>query len=474
MLTRLINGAIAALIAWSVTHSNWIALIVFGVAAGLSSNKFKWAEEIVKTIKDEAAKAKNASCPSSTVSSAGTQPSAGATTPAAKLAASLKATVLANIAAKQGAPSMLKHKNDVAGNASIDKTSMASTFPAVLATVIEQPRKEISMFVKLIIAVIIGGAAGYMTQNPGVAIGVFIGAFIVALLVEGMKIVPQQSAWVVERLGKFHTVLQPGFNWITPFIDRVAYRHSLKEVPLDIAEQVCITKDNTQLAVDGIIYFQVMDAKLASYGSSNYELAISQLAQTALRSEIGKMELDKTFESRDEINRQIVAVLDEAGRTWGIKVLRYELKSLTPPESILRAMQAQITAEREKRAVIAKSEGLRQEQINLSDGQRQGAILASEGEKQAAINRAQGEAAALIAVAEATASAVRQVAAALDAPGGMQAANLKIAEKYVEQFGHLAKVGNTLIIPTNLADAGSFVASAMTVLDKAKLGQGQK
>jgi len=474
MLTRIINGAIAALIAWSVTQSKWIALVVFGVAAGLSSNKFKWIDEIVKAIKDELAKAKNASSSPSAATPTSTQAPDAAQTSAAKLAANLKAKVLANIAAKQGAPAMLTHKNDPVGYARNDKISMASTFPAVLATVTEQPRKEISMFVKLIIAVVIGGAAGFMTQNPSVAIGVFIGAFIVALLIEGMKIVPQQSAWVVERLGKFHTVLQPGFNWITPFIDRVAYRHSLKEVPLDIAEQVCITKDNTQLAVDGIIYFQVMDAKLASYGSSDYELAISQLAQTALRSEIGKMELDKTFESRDEINRQIVSVLDEAGRTWGIKVLRYELKSLTPPESILRAMQAQITAEREKRAVIAKSEGLRQEQINLSDGQRQGAILASEGEKQAAINMAQGEATALIAVAEATASAVRLVAAALDAPGGMQAANLKVAEKYIEQFGHIAKVGNTLIIPSNLADAGGFVASAMTVLDKAKLGQGQK
>jgi|GEM_PF-30337 len=474
MLTRIINGAIAALIAWSVTQSKWIALVVFGVAAGLSSNKFKWIDEIVKAIKDELAKAKNASSSPSAATPTSTQAPDAAQTSAAKLAANLKAKVLANIAARQGAPAMLTHKNDPVGYARNDKISMASTFPAVLATVTEQPRKEISMFVKLIIAVVIGGAAGFMTQNPSVAIGVFIGAFIVALLIEGMKIVPQQSAWVVERLGKFHTVLQPGFNWITPFIDRVAYRHSLKEVPLDIAEQVCITKDNTQLAVDGIIYFQVMDAKLASYGSSDYELAISQLAQTALRSEIGKMELDKTFESRDEINRQIVSVLDEAGRTWGIKVLRYELKSLTPPESILRAMQAQITAEREKRAVIAKSEGLRQEQINLSDGQRQGAILASEGEKQAAINMAQGEATALIAVAEATASAVRLVAAALDAPGGMQAANLKVAEKYIEQFGHIAKVGNTLIIPSNLADAGSFVASAMTVLDKAKLGQGQK
>ena len=474
MLSRLINGLVTGLIAWSVTQSKWIALVVFGVTTGLSSNKFKWIEEITKIIKAEVEKAKCASTKAAstanTSSTANQEASANAQSAAAKLAAKLAT----KLSPKHAEPAMLKHQNATTGHARTDKTSMKLTIPDVIATVVEQPPKEISMFVKLIIAVIIGGAAGFMTQNPGVAIGVFVGAFFVALIIEGMKIVPQQSAWVVERLGKFHTVLQPGFNWITPFIDRVAYRHSLKEVPLDIAEQVCITKDNTQLAVDGIIYFQVMDAKLASYGSSDYELAISQLAQTALRSEIGKMELDKTFESRDDINRQIVSVLDEAGRTWGIKVLRYELKSLTPPESILRAMQAQITAEREKRAVIAKSEGLRQEQINLSDGQRQGAILASEGEKQAAINRAQGEAAALIAVAEATASAVRQVAGALEAPGGMLAANLKVAEKYIEQFGNLAKAGNTLILPANLADAGGFVAAAMTVLDKAKLGQAPK
>lgn len=327
------------------------------------------------------------------------------------------------------------------------------------------------MLLKFVIAAILGVAAGFATESPTAAVGVFLAAFFIALVVEGVQIVPQQNAWVVERLGKFHTALQPGFNLIVPFIDRVAYRHSLKEVPLDIAEQICITRDNTQLAVDGIIYFQVMDPKLASYGTSNYVLAISQLAQTALRSEVGKMELDKTFESRDEINRQVVSVLDEAGRTWGIKVLRYEIKSLTPPESILRSMQAQITAEREKRALIAKSEGLRQEQINISDGQRQGAILASEGEKQAAINRAQGEATALIAVAEATASAVRQVAAALEAPGGMQAANLKVAEKYIEQFGNLAKVGNTLIVPANLTDVATMVSGAMTVLDKTRQAQ---
>ncbi len=372
---------------------------------------------------------------------------------------------------KHHMPQMLKNKTDSSGRMHTDNVSMKSTLPALIATVIEQPRKEIPMFVKMIVAVILAAAAGFMTQSPGAAIGVFLAAFFIALIIEGVRIVPQQNAWVVERLGKFHLALQPGFNLIVPFIDRVAYRHSLKEVPLDVQEQVCITKDNTQLAVDGIIYFQVVDPRLASYGTSDYELAISQLAQTALRSEVGKMELDKTFESRDEINHKVVSVLDEAGRTWGIKVLRYEIKSLTPPESILRSMQAQITAEREKRALIAKSEGVRQEEINIADGQRQASILASEGQKQAAINKAQGEALALTTVAEATASAVRQVAAALSAEGGMQAANLKVAEKYIEQFGNLAKAGNTLILPANLADAGGFVAAAMTVLDKAKLGQ---
>ena len=291
---------------------------------------------------------------------------------------------------------------------------------------------------------------------------------IVVFIIEGVRVVPQQNAWVVERLGKFHESLQPGLNLIVPFVDRVAYRHSLKEVPLDVPEQVCITKDNTQLAVDGIIYFQVIDPRLASYGTSDYVLAITQLAQTTLRSEVGKMELDKTFESRDEINRQIVAVLDDAGRTWGIKVLRYEIKSLTPPESILRAMQAQITAEREKRALIAKSEGQRQEEINLADGSRQAAILSSEGEKQAAVNRAQGEAQAIELVATATANAVRSVAAAIGTEGGLQAANLKVAELYIGAFGNLAKTGNTLIVPSNLTDVSTLVSTAMTVLDRTK------
>jgi regulator of protease activity HflC (stomatin/prohibitin superfamily) len=235
-----------------------------------------------------------------------------------------------------------------------------------------------------------------------------------------------------------------------------------------VPEQVCITKDNTQLAVDGILYYQVTDPRLASYGSANYIAAISQLAQTTLRSVIGKMELDKTFESREDINRHIVAELDEAGRNWGIKVLRYEIKSLTPPETILRAMQAQITAEREKRALIAKSEGQRQQEINLADGEKQAAVLKSEGDKQAAINKAQGEATAIRVIAEATAAGVRAVAEAIGDKGGLEAANLKVAQQYVEAFANLAKQSNTLIIPGNAADIGGFVATAMTVLDKAR------
>ena len=327
------------------------------------------------------------------------------------------------------------------------------------------------MFWKAAIAVILTIAAAALTRSATATIATFLVAMIIVLIFEGVRIVPQQNAWVVERLGKFYRVLEPGLNLIVPFFDRVAYKHSLKEVPLDIPEQVCITKDNTQLAVDGIIYFQVVDPKLASYGSSDYIQAITQLAQTALRSVVGKMELDKTFESRDDINHIVVQVLDEAGRTWGIKVLRYEIKSLTPPEAILRAMQAQITAEREKRAVIATSEGKRQQEINIADGQRQAAILESEGQKTAQINKAAGEAQAIELVANANANAVRVVATAVSGTGGMSAANLKIAEKYIEAFQHLARTSNTLIIPSNLSDVAGLVASAMTVLDRTKVGE---
>ena len=327
------------------------------------------------------------------------------------------------------------------------------------------------MFGKTIIAIVVTIAVGFLSHSPALTIATFIVAMFVVLVAEGVRIVPQQNAWVVERLGKFFRVLEPGLNLIVPFMDRVAYKHSLKEVPLDVPEQVCITKDNTQLSVDGILYFQVVDPRLASYGSSNYIQAITQLAQTALRSAIGKMELDKTFESRDEINHMVVTVLDEAGRTWGIKVLRYEIKSLTPPESILRSMQAQITAEREKRAVIATSEGKRQQEINVADGARQAAILESEGQKQAQINKAAGEAGAIQLVADATANAVRVVANAISGPGGMEAANLKVAGQYIEAFANLAKQSNTLIIPGNVSDVAGVVASAMTVLDRTKVGQ---
>jgi len=327
------------------------------------------------------------------------------------------------------------------------------------------------MFWKTIIAVIVTVLVGYASHNVGLAIATFIVGMFIVLVAEGVRIVPQQNAWVVERFGKYFRVLEPGLNLIVPFFDRVAYRHSLKEVPLDVPEQVCITKDNTQLSVDGILYFQVVDPRLASYGSSDYITAITQLAQTALRSAIGKMELDKTFESRDEINHMVVQVLDEAGRTWGIKVLRYEIKSLTPPESILRSMQAQITAEREKRAVIATSEGKRQQEINVADGSRQAAILESEGAKTAAINKAQGEAAAIQLVADATANAVKVVATAIAGPGGMEAANLKVAGQYIDAFANLAKQSNTLIIPQNVSDVAGVVASAMTVLDRTKAGQ---
>jgi len=301
------------------------------------------------------------------------------------------------------------------------------------------------------------------------AIPFFIVALAAVFVIEGVRVVPQQNAWVVERLGKFQQVLEPGLNIIIPFVDRVAYRHSLKEVPLDVAEQVCITKDNTQLAVDGLIYYQVTDPRLASYGTSDYVMAITQLAQTTLRSEVGKMELDQSLQSREEINRSIVAVLDEAGRSWGVKVLRYEVKNLTPPEPILRAMQQQITAEREKRAVIAKSEGEKQQEINVAEGNKQAAILKSEGEKQSAINKAQGEATALRVVAEATAAAVNVVAEAIGKEGGLQAANLKVAEHYIDAFAALAKASNTLIVPSNVSDIAGIVSSAMTVLDRVRL-----
>jgi len=294
-----------------------------------------------------------------------------------------------------------------------------------------------------------------------------IAAIALIFIVRTLKIVPQQNAWVVERLGKYDRTLTPGLSFVVPFVERVAYKHSLKEVPLDVPSQVCITKDNTQLQVDGIIYFQVTDPMRASYGSSNYVFAITQLAQTLLRSVIGKMELDKTFEERDAINAHVVNALDEAAINWGVKVLRYEIKDLTPPAEILRSMQAQITAEREKRALIAASEGRKQEQINIATGEREAFIARSEGERQAEINKAQGEAAAIVAVANATAEAIGKIAEAIRSPGGEQAVQLKVAERAVDAFSQLAQKNNTMIVPANMGEVSALIGTAMTLM-KAK------
>lgn len=306
-----------------------------------------------------------------------------------------------------------------------------------------------------------------------IIIAIAIAAII--FLMKSIYIVPQQHAYVVERLGKFRTVLQPGLAFVIPFVDQIRYRHLLKEIPLDVPSQVCITRDNTQLQVDGIIYFQVTDPRLASYGSSDYVLAISQLAQTTLRSVIGRMELDKTFEERTLINASVVAALDEAAVNWGVKVLRYEIKDLAPPREIIMAMQRQITAEREKRALIAESEGRMQEQINLasgsrqasineSEGERQAAINQSEGQRQAAINRAHGEAEAILLVAQATAQAISLIGESAQKDGGLEAINLKVAEQYIAAFNQVAKQGNTLILPSNLSDVAGLVGTAMSMV----------
>ncbi|MGH6625750.1 MAG: SPFH domain-containing protein [Burkholderiaceae bacterium] len=295
--------------------------------------------------------------------------------------------------------------------------------------------------------------------------------FVIAVIFisRSIKVVPQQHAWVVERLGKYHAALTPGLNFLVPFIDKVSYKHSLKEIPLDVPSQICITRDNTQLQVDGILYFQVTDPMRASYGSSNYISAVTQLAQTSLRSVIGKLELDKTFEERDIINAQVVAAIDEAALNWGVKVLRYEIKDLTPPKEILHAMQQQITAEREKRALIAASEGRRQEQINIATGEREAFIARSEGEKQAAINNAQGQAAAITAVAEATGQAIERIAAAIRQPGGEQAVQLKVAERAVDAYGKVASdATTTLIVPSHMTEVSALISSAMKMLQTAK------
>ncbi len=297
-------------------------------------------------------------------------------------------------------------------------------------------------------------------------VSLVLAAFVIVLIAKTAVVVPQQNAYVVERLGKFHNTLDAGFHILLPFLDLVHYKHSLKERAVDIPEQICITRDNVQVGVDGVLYIKVMDPKRASYGVANYVFAIIQLAQTTLRSEIGKIDLDRTFEERTHINMQVVSELDKASEPWGIKVLRYEIKNITPPKDVLAAMEKQMRAEREKRAVILTSEGERDAAINEAEGQKQKVIKASEAAKQRQINEADGEAAAILAVASATAGGLRKVAEATQVPGGYEAIQLRVAEDYIERFGKLAQETNTLVLPANVADVGSMLTLAMNIIKR--------
>jgi regulator of protease activity HflC (stomatin/prohibitin superfamily) len=302
---------------------------------------------------------------------------------------------------------------------------------------------------------------------PGPLIVVVVLAILVVIIIARTAVVvPQQSAFVVERLGRFHDTLGAGFHILIPFIDVIRYRHSLKEAAIDIPAQVCITRDNVQVQVDGVLYLKVLDAERASYGVADYLFAITQLCQTTLRSEVGKIELDRSFEERAHINMQVVNELDKASEPWGVKVLRYEIKNITPPEDIIAAMEKQMRAEREKRALILTSEGERDAAINNAEGQKQQVIKASEAKKQQQINEAEGQAAAILAVARATADGIRAVAQAIGAEGGFEAVQLRVAEQYITQFGQLARSANSLIVPANLSDAASMLATAMTVIKR--------
>ena len=296
-----------------------------------------------------------------------------------------------------------------------------------------------------------------------IAVGALV-LLLVVIIAKTATVVPQQSQYVVERLGKYSGTLDAGFHILVPFLDSVRYRHSLKEMALDIPEQICITSDNVQVGVDGVLYLKVLDAQRASYGIGNYVFAITQLAQTTLRSEIGKIELDKTFEERAHINTQVVDELDKATEPWGVKVLRYEIKNINPPRDVLEAMEKQMRAEREKRAAVLESEGLRDSAINTAEGEKQKVIKESEAKKQQQINEAEGEAAAITTVAAATAEGIRRVAEAIESPGGTQAVQLRVAEQYVDRLGLLAKENNTMILPANLADVSSMIATAMNVI----------
>ncbi|MBW2417826.1 MAG: paraslipin [Deltaproteobacteria bacterium] len=300
-------------------------------------------------------------------------------------------------------------------------------------------------------------------DNVGFVVALVIAALVIVVLAKTAVIVPQQSAYVVERLGRYSRTLKAGFHILVPFMERTAYRHSLKEHALDIEEQVCITRDNVQVGVDGVLYLQVLEPDRASYGIGEYRFAIAQLAQTTLRSEIGKIDLDRTFLERSAINSNIVEELDKASSPWGVKVLRYEIKNISPPPDVLAAMEKQMRAEREKRAVVLNSEGFRDAAINEAEGQKQKVIKASEASQQQQINEAKGQAAAILAIATATAEGLRQVADALNTEGGDAAMRLRIAEQYIDQFGAIAKEGNTLVVPADLSNVASMVALASRV-----------
>lgn len=300
-------------------------------------------------------------------------------------------------------------------------------------------------------------------ENAPFIVAVVVALVVIVTLAKSAVVVPQQRAFVVEYLGKYSRTLQAGFHILVPFVERAAYKHSLKEHAVDIEEQICITKDNVQVGVDGVLYLQILDPKLASYGIGDFQFAISQLAQTTLRSEIGKIDLDRTFLERASINSNVVSELDKASNAWGVKVLRYEIKNIKPPPDVIAAMEKQMRAEREKRAVVLTSEGIRDAKINEADGEKARVIKESEAAKQRQINEAQGQAEAILAIADATAEGLRRVGISLIGAGGEAAMQLRIAEQYVEQFGHLAKEGNTLIIPADLSDVSSMIALATKV-----------
>lgn len=305
-------------------------------------------------------------------------------------------------------------------------------------------------------------------MTTSLVIAIILAVIAIAIISRGLRIVPQQHAWVVERFGRFHKTLEPGLNIIIPIVDKVAYKFDLRETPLDVAEQVCITRDNTQISIDGVLYLQITDPKAAAYGTSDPMVSVERLAQTIMRSDVGKKQLDEVLSSRSELNASIVSELDRAATNWGVKVLRYEIRDISPPQEVVRAMELQITAERQKRAVIAKSEGDKQQAINVSEGDRQQRINIAEGEKEAQVLRAKGEAEAVLTVARATAEALATVGASLQQQGGMDAMKMRVAEDFIERWGGIAKASNVMIVPADMGDLSKVVGTAFKIVDGVK------